>query len=370
MYENELAALARAGRLRGRKTFHVDQVDLASNDYLGMAHNETVFKRAIARLEKAGTYGPKASQLVSGYHPIHRDFERWLCKTHGYEAALVIGSGFLGNLALFEALPRKGDLLIIDAEYHASGLVAAKTTQGRVEFFRHNDANDLAQKLKLPAKRRFVAVEGVYSMSGRLVKKSILTTAKEAGATLILDEAHSGGVIGPNLLGVLEHYGLDNQNTIRMGTLGKAYGSYGAYLLADKTTISFLENRAKPVIYSTAPSLFDIAFAHEAAKTIWKTRNRLRERIHAARSVAARAGYLTPSLILPIALTDNKAVMRVQKKLLEAGFLVGAIRQPTVSQPQLRIILREHPKKLELFFSIMNPMSSFMLKSFGTTTKG
>ncbi|MGE4294218.1 MAG: aminotransferase class I/II-fold pyridoxal phosphate-dependent enzyme [Campylobacterales bacterium] len=363
MYENELAALARAGRLRGRKTFHVDQLDLAGNDYLGMAHNETVFHRAIARLEKAKVYGPKASQLVSGYHPIHRDFERWLIKTHGYEAALVIGSGFLGNLALFEALPRKGDLLLIDAQYHASGLLAAKTTQGRVEFFRHNDAEDLSEKLKIPAKRRFVAVEGVYSMSGRIVEKNVLLAAKNAGATLLLDEAHSSGVIGPNLLGVLEHYGLDNQNTVRMGTLGKAYGSYGAYLLSDKTTIAFLENRAKPVIYSTAPSLFDIAFAHESAKRIYAHRKSLAKRIAKAQAVAARYGFFTPSLILSIEVASDRAAVLLQKKLLTEGFLVGAIRRPTVEKPQLRVILREHPKKLEAFFSYMNRRLAFMLKS-------
>ncbi|MDR1910719.1 MAG: pyridoxal phosphate-dependent aminotransferase family protein, partial [Helicobacteraceae bacterium] len=227
MYEKELSALKKSGRLRERRLFSEKLIDLASNDYLGMAHNKKVFERAVSRLRKSNVFGAKASQLVNGYHAIHREFERFLIKTRGYEAAMTIGSGFLGNLALFETLPRKGDLLLIDEEYHASGILAAKTARAKVSFFAHNDASDLEKKLKTRANRRFVAIEGVYSMGGDLVEKSVIETAKNAGATLILDEAHSIGVIGENLTGVLEHYGFNSQNVVLMGTLGKSYGSYG-----------------------------------------------------------------------------------------------------------------------------------------------
>ncbi|MDR2034618.1 MAG: pyridoxal phosphate-dependent aminotransferase family protein [Helicobacteraceae bacterium] len=350
MYEKELSALKKSGRLRERRLFSEKLIDLASNDYLGMAHNKKVFERAVSRLRKSNVFGAKASQLVNGYHAIHREFERFLIKSRGYEAAMTIGSGFLGNLALFETLPRKGDLLLIDEEYHASGILAAKTARSKVLFFAHNDASDLEKKLKTRVNRRFVALEGVYSMGGDLVEKSVIETAKNAGATLILDEAHSIGVIGENLTGVLEHYGFNSQNVVLMGTLGKSYGSYGAYILASDEIIRFLQSKAKPTIYSTAPSLFDIAYAREAARHIYSRRAVLRKRIDRAREIAALFGYYSPSLILPIPLSSDKEAIELQRKLLKEGFLVGAIRRPTVKTPQLRVILRENPATLKRFF--------------------
>ncbi|MDR2639241.1 MAG: pyridoxal phosphate-dependent aminotransferase family protein, partial [Helicobacteraceae bacterium] len=351
MYKKELEALKRAGRFRSRRVFPPDLIDLASNDYLRLAHDKTLFERATNRLRSYGVFAPKASQLVNGYHPIHRDFERFAARLHGFESAMVIGSGFLGNLALFETLPRKGDLLLIDEEYHASGMLAAKLTRGKVAFFAHNDADDLRRKLErsAKAKRVFVAVEGVYSMSGGIVDYAVIDAAKEAGATLIIDEAHSGGTIGDNLLGALDFRGFGRENRVRLGTLGKALGSYGAYIAADRETISFLENRAKSVIYSTAPSLFDIAYAFEAQKALWARRKSISAAVQKAKSIAAKRGYKTDSLILPIPLNSDREVASLQRKLMKEGFLVGAIRRPTVKTPQLRVILRESAAILERF---------------------
>ncbi|MDR0747311.1 MAG: pyridoxal phosphate-dependent aminotransferase family protein [Helicobacteraceae bacterium] len=348
MYEKELLALKESGRFRKRRLFDPSLVDLASNDYLGLACSRELFDRAVRLVSKGSCFSPKASQLVNGYNRIHRIFERYIASINGFEAAIVVGSGFLGNLSLFEALPRKGDLLIIDEEYHASGILAAKTTRGSVAFFAHNDAEDLLRKLRSKAKRVFVAVEGVYSMSGERVSAAVLETIKNAGATLIIDEAHSSGTIGDRLLGALDGYG--TQNVIKLGTLGKAYGSYGAYILSSRETAEFLINRAKPIIYSTAPSLFDIAYAYEAAKFIQKRRVSIAERIKKARLAASEAGMHTQSLILPVKVSSDRAAIHAQKALLKEGFLVGAIRRPTVKTPQLRVILRENQKTLNCFF--------------------
>ena len=353
MYETQLAALDRANRLRTRRIANSELIDLASNDYLGFAHNRLLFDLTCKRMETLERHAPKSSQLVNGYHEIHRDFERFMAKINGYEAAIVVGSGFLGNIALFEALPRKGDLLLIDEAYHASGIMAAKLTQGRAEFFAHNDAAALARKLDTKAKRVFVAVEGVYSMSGELVAKEVLQTAKNAGATLIIDEAHSAGVIGRQLHGILDHYDLSAADTIRLGTLGKAFGSYGAYILAAREVVEFLVNRAKPIIYSTAPSLFDIALAHTVAQHILTRRVQITRRIKQVQAIAQKCGYDTPSLILPITMKSDAEALRVQRALQRKGFAVGAIRRPTVKTPQLRVILRESPKTLLAFFGVL-----------------
>ena len=258
-----------------RKVFDVTLDDFASNDYLGLSRNKKQFKKAVKLVEEFTVVSSKASMLVNGYHPIHRIFEKEMAEVNGFDEGIVVGSGFLANLSLIEALVRKGDMLFMDEEYHASGVMASKLLGDRVVTFAHNDVDDLRAKLEAnPAHRQIIAVEGIYSMSGDLCKKEIFALADEFDTLLIVDEAHSAGVLGKNLLGIFEHYKIPiRPRHIKMGTLGKAYGSYGAYILASKNIISFLENRAKPIIYSTAPSVFDTALALVNLEHIQKNAN-------------------------------------------------------------------------------------------------
>ncbi|NOR55097.1 MAG: aminotransferase class I/II-fold pyridoxal phosphate-dependent enzyme [Sulfurovum sp.] len=342
MYENEIKALKKAGRFRERKLFSDDLVDLASNDYLGLSHNKKLFKKAVKLVTKYDTLSSKASLLVNGYHPIHKDFEETMAKQNGFEEGLVVGSGYLANLALMDALVRKGDMLFMDEEYHASGVMGAALVKERVVIFKHNDAQDLAEKLAAyPGKRQIIAVEGVYSMGGDLCVKDIFTLAEEKEAIMIVDEAHSAGVLGENLLGIFEHYDIAiNNRHIKMGTLGKAYGSYGAYILASSHIVSFLVNRAKPIIYSTAPSVFDTALALVNMKHIRKKAKTYREKINARQAlVESSFGLVCASLIVPLEMPNNTATQEMQAALIAKGILVGAIRQPTVEKPIMRLIL-------------------------------
>jgi 8-amino-7-oxononanoate synthase len=342
LYENELKALKKAGRFRERKLFDDTLDDLASNDYLGLSSNKKQFKKAVKLVNKYETLSSKASMLVNGYHPIHRIFEMEMAEQNGFEEGLVVGSGYLANMALIDALVRKGDMLFMDESYHASGVMASELLEERVVFFNHNDVDDLTQKLEAhPAKRQIIAVEGVYSMSGDLCKKEIFELADAYKAVLIVDEAHSAGVLGLNLLGIFEFYGISiHERHIKMGTLGKAYGSYGAYILASSHIISFLVNRAKPVIYSTAPSVFDTALAYVNIKYIRKNTEKYRKKIVERQiMVQKQLGVNIQSLILPIEVRDNAFTQFMQKGLMEQGYLVGAIRQPTVKKPMMRVIL-------------------------------
>ncbi len=342
MYENELKALKKAGRFRERKVFDVTLDDLASNDYLGLSRNKKQFKKAVKLVNEYTIVSSKASMLVNGYHPIHKIFEQEMAELSGFEEGLVVGSGFLANMALIEALVRKGDMLFMDEEYHASGVMASQLLGDRVVMFKHNDTDDLQEKLSAyPAKRQIVAVEGVYSMSGELCKKEIFDLADKVGAILIVDEAHSAGVLGLNLLGIFEYYDIKiNERHIKMGTLGKAYGSYGAYILASKNVISFLENRAKPIIYSTAPSVFDTALALVNMKHIRKNANKYRKKILERQMMVRKVLSVNcQSLILPMEMPSNERTQFMQKGLMAQGYLVGAIRQPTVEKPIMRVIL-------------------------------
>jgi 8-amino-7-oxononanoate synthase len=351
MYKKELDILKKINRFRVRKLYHTDLIDLASNDFLSLSQNKKLLKKAYKRLKKQKYNSSKASLMINGYNKIHYKFEKKLCKINKFESGLVVGSGFLANISLIESLVRKQDILFIDEQYHASGILASKLVQGKVIIFKHNDYDDLESKIKsFKYKRAIIAIEGVYSMGGDIAPCEFEQIANKYNVILLVDEAHSNGVIGKNLLGWFDYWDIIPQlNHIKMGTLGKAFGSYGAYILASKHIISYLENRAKPVIYSTALSSFDTALAYESLKYIVKNKKKLTKQINKLQSLVFKhLNIKTKSLIVPIIINDNKKVIHIQNELLKNNILVGAIRQPTVKQAILRIILRLNINKKEI----------------------
>ena len=349
-YESEIRAIVKSNRFRVRKKYDSTLIDMASNDYLGLSRKHKLFKKAVELVEIQDYFAPKSSQLVNGYAPIHKMFEQRLCEINGFEDALVIGSGFLANIALIEGLVRKKDILFIDEEYHASGMLASNLVDN-VIVFKHNDWGDLEDKIKAnPCNRKIIAIEGVYSMGGDVAPKEFAQIANRYDAILLVDEAHSSGVIGENLLGWFDYHHLQiRENYIKMGTLGKAYGSYGAYILASNHIISFLENRAKAVIYTTAPSLFDMAQGLINFEYIQKKKEKLKKKMLQRKGIIKKElGLESASLILPIEIGDNKKVLEIQSLLENEGFSIGAIRQPTVQKAILRVILKLDIKKEEL----------------------
>jgi 8-amino-7-oxononanoate synthase len=351
IYKKELDILKKINRFRARKLYQADLIDLASNDFLGLTQNKKLLKKACKRLKKQKYNSSKASLMINGYNKIHYKFEKKLCKINKFESGLVVGSGFLANISLIESLVRKQDILFIDEQYHASGILASKLVQGKVIIFKHNDCDDLENKIKsFKYKRAIIAIEGVYSMGGDIAPCEFEQIANKYNAILLVDEAHSSGVIGKNLLGWFDYWNIiPKLNHIKMGTLGKAYGSYGAYILASKHIVSYLENRAKPIIYSTALSSFDTALAYESLKYIVKNKKKLRKQINKLQSLVFKhLNIKTKSLIVPIIINDNRKVMHIQNELLKKNILVGAIRQPTVKQAILRIIPRLNIDKKEI----------------------
>lgn len=352
MYEKELNALRASHRLRQRCLYDERLIDCASNDYLGLSARASLLKGALKRLKKLAYHSPKASLLVNGYSPLHAEFEALLMELNGFEGAILLGSGFLANIALIESLVRANDRLFIDEDYHASGKLAARLLGDRVSFFRHNDPEHLESLLRAqaPKGRILIAIEGVYSMSGAIARREFATLADQYGAILIVDEAHSSGTIGDRLLGYFDYHHLAIQpHYIKMGTLSKAYASYGAYILASPQIIAFLENRAKSVIYTTALSLLDTALAMENLLYIQAHREKLARRLQKRQRIAQEILHLplqSPILAYPIA--SSPKLLRLSRDLLEAGFLVGAIRPPTVSAPLLRVILRASLKKSQV----------------------
>ncbi len=355
MYENELKAIYKSNRYRSREVFDDELIDLASNDYLGFSSNKSLFKNAYEKVLKEKYHSPKASMLVNGYSKIHKEFEDKLKIVNNFEDAIIVGNGFIANVAMIEALVRKGDVLFIDEQYHASGMLATKLLKdSQVVIFKHNDVKDLEEKIssmQVKKNSRFViAIEGVYSMEGDIAPLEIFNIADSYKALLIVDEAHSSGVIGDSLLGIYDYYNITPKlNHVKMGTLGKAYGSFGAYILASNKIIEFLVNRAKPIIYSTAPSLFDTALGLESLNYILKNNSNLKEKINSnLKIIENELGIKAQSLIIPINISDNKKVILIQKELKNKGFLVGAIRQPTVKSAIIRLIAKIDVKDKDL----------------------
>jgi len=342
-YTNELKALKRSGRFRTREVVDNSVLDFASNDYLGLSHNKELHESTCKTLSDMPLHSSKASLLVNGYHQIHKDFEDSLKEANGFEDAVVLGSGFNANIALIEALVRKGDELFMDELYHASGVLASQLNGIDVKFFKHNDMQELTQMLdSSDAKRKIVAVEGIYSMDGDLVDAEVFSICDNADAILIVDEAHSSGVVGDKLMGVFDLYNImAKPNHIKMGTLGKAYGSFGAYILASEHIVEYLINRAKPIIYATSLSLYDTLLAHNALKYIVANAEFLKHEIELRKNIVYEELKIkVDGLIVPIVIGDNVKVIDMKNKLFSEGYAVGGIRQPTVKSAIIRLIAR------------------------------
>ncbi len=342
-YNNELKALKKSGRFRIREVVDNTILDFASNDYLGLSHNKELHDSTCKTLSLLPLHSSKASLLVNGYHQIHKDFEEALCVANGFEDGVILGSGFNANIALIESLVRKGDELFMDEMYHASGVLASNLKGINVRFFKHNDMAELSRILiSSKAKRRIVAVEGIYSMDGDLVSKEIFKICNEMDAILIVDEAHSSGVVGENLMGVFDLYNIEiKPNHIKMGTLGKAYGSFGAFILASQHIVEYLINRAKPIIYATSLSLYDTLLAHNSLKYILENTESLKEQIRLRQNIIFKElDIRVEGLIVPILIDDNIKVIEIKKELYTVGYGVGGIRQPTVPKAIIRLIAR------------------------------
>ncbi len=343
LYENELNALKKVGRYRKREIVNNNIRDFASNDYLGLSHHKELHKLTCKELDAYPFNNSKASMLVNGYHQIHKDFEDALCKANGFEAGIVLGSGFNANIALIETLVRKGDTLFMDEFYHASGVLASQLHSIDVVFFKHNDMQELQKLLQNSnAKRKIIAVEGIYSMDGDLCDKKVFNLCDEAQALLIVDEAHSSGVIGEKLMGIFDYYNITvKDNYIKMGTLGKAYGSFGAFILSSEHISEYLLNRAKPIIYATSLSLYDTLLAHNGLKYILSNSEMLKSEIALRQKIIfEELGLHVKGLIVPIHIGNNKKVLQMKEELLTCNYSVGAIRQPTVPSAIIRLIAR------------------------------
>ena len=323
-------------RLDGREV-----VLLCSNDYLGLAGDARLRAAAAEYAERWGA-GAGASRLVSGGMVPHRRLEEELAAFKGSEACLLFGSGFLANTGVIAALAGPGDVVLSDARNHASIVDGCRLARAQTVVYPHADLDALGHALAAVSGRDAVIVtDAVFSMDGDLAPLTgIVELARRHGARVVVDEAHATGVVGATGRGLVAELGLEGEVDVVVGTLGKALGSYGAFVCCDRRTASFLVNRARTLIYSTALPPPSLGAALEGLRILREEPDRV-ARLHAnARLLRSGLGLPPdPMPIVPLVIGEPDAATAACRAALERGVFAQAIRPPTVPEGTSRLRL-------------------------------
>ncbi|MGA6098217.1 8-amino-7-oxononanoate synthase [Stutzerimonas marianensis] len=319
-------------------------LQFCSNDYLGLANHPEVIA---AMQQGAATWGVGggASHLVIGHSTPHHQLEEALAEFTGRPRALLFSTGYMANLAAVTALVGQGDTVLEDRLNHASLLDAGLLSGARFSRYLHNDATSLAKRLEKASGNTLVVTDGVFSMDGDLADlPALCAEAKRHGAWMMVDDAHGFGPLGANGGGIVEHFGLGiDEVPVLVGTLGKAFGTAGAFVAGSEELIETLIQFARPYIYTTSQPP---AVACATLKSLQLLRRENWRREHLAALIARfRQGAVdigltlvdSPTPIQPILVGSSARAMKLSAALRERGCLVGAIRPPTVPAGTARL---------------------------------
>ncbi|MBM4126760.1 MAG: 8-amino-7-oxononanoate synthase [Nitrospira sp.] len=318
---------------------------LCSNDYLGLATHPDVVRAAVCATERYGA-GSGAARLISGTLPPHEDLETSLADFKGTEAALMFGSGYVANLGVIPGLIGHNGLILVDRLCHASLIDGCRLSGADFRVFRHRDLAQVDSLLKRRAANRptLIVTDGLFSMDGDIAPlRELASLAKQYDAMLYVDDAHGTGVMGPTGRGTLEQLGVEHEIPFHMGTLGKALGSSGAFVVGPRDMIQYMINTARPFMFTTAPPPSSAAAAHAALAVIRRDperRNRLWANRHRLFSGLQQRGFRltdTVSPILPILIGSAEQALAFADQLLAHGVYAPAIRPPTVPDDTSRI---------------------------------
>ena len=358
--QNELLTRQQQGLYRQRRVLESAQgvrvqiagqsyLNFCSNDYLSLASHPSMIE---AMQQAAARYGvgSGAAHLVNGHSTPHHRLEEALAEFTGYPRALLFSTGYMANLGVMSALSGRHDTIYADKLNHASLIDAAQLSGARLQRYAHADASALATRLSAHDKgTALIATDGVFSMDGDLAPlPEIAELAAKHQSWLLVDDAHGLGVMGEAGRGSLQHFGLGrNAVPIYMGTLGKALGSFGAFVAGEAVLIETLIQQARSYIYTTAlpPAVAEATRTSlKLIQTEADRRQHLHELIRYFRQSAQQLGLplmesITP--IQPLLIGDNQRALAISQGLMEQGLLISAIRPPTVpaGTARLRITL-------------------------------
>ena len=332
-------------------------VSLCSNDYLGLANHPEIINAAKKAADEWGM-GSGASRLVCGTMNPHRSLERAIAEFKGEEDAVLASTGWMANHAAICSLVGKGDLVLCDKLNHASILDATRVSGARMKRYTHCDMESLEKILlrhRPDNKRCLIVTDSLFSMDGDIAPlQKIVELKKKYDAVLMIDEAHGTGVFGQRGRGVAEYLAVEDSIDVVVGTLSKAIGCLGGYITGSMVLCEYLRNTARPYIYTTALPPMICAAAEKSLEIIQRSsdnRQKLLERACALREELVARGYdiqNSSSQIIPIIIGGAEDAVAVAGKLLEYGYLVPAIRPPTVppNTSRLRVSLSvEHTEE-------------------------
>jgi 8-amino-7-oxononanoate synthase len=322
---------------------------LCSNNYLGLADHPAVREAAADAALRLGA-GAGASRLVSGTMDVHDRLERDLAAFKGTEAALLFGSGYLANVGVVQALGRRGSVVFSDALNHASLIDGCRLAGAETFVFDHGDAEHLAWALahhdRGPDRPGVVVTDSVFSMDGDVAPLgAIVEAARRHGARVVVDEAHGTGCLGPGGRGAVAAAGLEGEVDVVVGTLGKALGSYGAFVACSAAMRELLLNTARSFIFSTAPPPPSVAAAHAALEVLAGSPElpvALQDRAALLRGALAAEGFDvagSTTQIVPLVVGDAALAVAVCEAALRGGVFAQAIRPPTVAPGTSRLRL-------------------------------
>src|SRR5690606_32801907 len=315
-----------------------------SNDYLGLANHPEVIQAMRDGAAQWGV-GGGASHLVIGHSTPHHQLEEALAEFTGRPRALLFSTGYMANLAAVTALVGQGDTVLEDRLNHASLLDAGLLSGARFSRYLHNDAASLASRLEKATGNTLVVSDGVFSMDGDLADlPALCAEARRKQAWLMVDDAHGFGPLGATGGGIVEHYGLGIEEVpVLVGTLGKGFGTAGAFVAGSEELIETLIQFARPYIYTTSqpPAVACATLKSlELLRTEGWRREHLNRLIARFRAGAAEIGLslmASPTPIQPILVGDSERALKLSALLKERGLLVGAIRPPTVPAGSARL---------------------------------
>ncbi len=322
-----------------------EYLSFCSNDYLGLANHPDVVAAFHHGLDEYGA-GSGAAHLVTGHTRAHHELEEELACFVRRPRALLFSTGYMANLGAIAALLGRGDRVFEDYTNHASLLDGARLSGARLVRYRHADAGDLEQRLSTaPDSEYLVATDGVFSMDGDMAPvRELAEVAQRHAAWLMVDDAHGLGVTGPQGRGSVAAAGLDSsQVPVLVGTLGKAFGTFGAFVAGSDELIETLIQQARTWIYTTAsPAAVAVATRAALRRVVedeWR-RMHLRELVAGFRAGAAQLGLAlcdSPTPIQPLIVGEAGTAMRLSAALHEQGILITAIRPPTVADGTARL---------------------------------
>jgi 8-amino-7-oxononanoate synthase len=318
---------------------------LGSNNYLGLTNHPKVKEAAIEAVRKYGS-GCAGSRFLNGTLDIHVELEERLAKFFRKDAALTFSTGYMTNLGIISSLAGKDDVVVIDKLDHASIIDACRLSFAEIRKFKHSDMNSLEFVLQECGDRgKLVVVDGVYSMEGDIAPlPDIVKVCKKYGARLMVDDAHGIGVLGETGRGTAEHFGLEKDVDVIMGTYSKSLASIGGFAIADEDVIHYMKHHARPLIFSASPppasvaaviAALDIVDAEpERRERLWRNTNKM---LKAFKQMGFDTGAAeTP--IIPLMMGERERTLMMWKILGEEGVFVNPVVPPAV--PQGRCMIR------------------------------